>query len=447
MRIGGVGCLLSAVFVGLVLFVGFYFTFCSRFYSLRHLGSALRAVLLPAKRRDSGISAFSSLCTTLGATIGTGNIVGVASAVVLGGPGVLFWMLAGAVVSMMTKCAENVLAVRYSRRDSRGERLGGPFCYIEDGLGRNFAWAGRLYAVSGLLAGVMGMGTIIQSGSIVRAAEQLLGQGRQIEAGGLRFSLNGMISSVVLTLLTATVILGGAKRIASVSTSVVPVMAVGYIIICVIILMMNYRQIPYALQQIVVCAFTPSAAGGAAAGVTIRQVVSLGMQRGVFSNEAGLGTSAIAAASSADGDAKLQGYSGIVSVFIDTVLLCTLTGLVVIVTGAEGENGVSIATNAMESGLPWAVGISRAILSCFLIIFGFTSVLGWNFNVERCLTYLFGDSRITFLYQMLYLAGVFLGPFLSDVFAWKIADITNAFMAIPNLIAIFLLRKQALREI
>ena len=439
--------MLSAIFVSLLLFVGLYFTVCSRFYSLRHLGKALKAVLVPAKGKHGGITAFSSLCTTLGATIGTGNIVGVASAVSLGGPGVLFWMLAGSVVSMMTKCAENMLAVRYSRRDSSGQRLGGPFCYIEDGLGRKFVWVGRLYAVSCLLAGVLGMGTIIQSASIVRASEQMIGSGNVFSVCGIQFSRNGVICAAVLTLLTAFVILGGARRIASVSASVVPVMAVGYTMICFVILLANYRQIPDALRQILICAFTPSAVGGAAAGLTIGQVVSLGMQRAIFSNEAGLGTSAIAAASAEDGDAKLQGYSGIVSVFIDTVLLCTLTGLVVIVTGAEGESGVSVATNAVEKGLPWSSGVSRAILSCFLIIFGFTSVLGWNFSVDCCLRYLFDNPRITLIYQMLYLAAVFLGPFLSDVFAWKIADITNALMAIPNLLAIFLLRKQVLREI
>lgn len=439
--------MLQSCFIFLLLFVGTYLTVYTSFFPIRNIGKALKSMFSARKREGKGISVFSSLCTTLGATIGTGNIVGVASAVTIGGPGALFWMEAGALVSMATKYAENILAVRYRQHDHNGKLLGGPFTYIEQGLGVRYTWLAVLFCIVCLIAGILGMGTIIQSGSIVGAVENILPKSRKIYIMGLQYSVVTLLSAVLVSLFAGLVILGGVNRIAAVSEKIVPIMAACYILVCSIILLRNYQILPYTLANIVRCAFTPGAAGGAITGMTIRQAAYLGIQRGIFSNEAGLGTSAIAAASAEDANELEQGYAGIISVFIDTVVLCTLTGLTVIITGAAGNNGVETASTAWGLGLPWNPAISRIILCVFLIVFGFTSILGWNFFVERCLAYLFKSSGITKLYQGMYLLAVFLGPFLSVSFAWKIADISNALMAIPNLIAIFLLRKDVRKSV
>lgn len=433
-------------FVALLLFVGIYLTVRTRFFPFRHLGRALRAVFCGTHGAKGEVTVFSSLCTTLAATIGTGNIVGVAAAVAVGGPGVLFWMLAASLFSMATKYAENLLAVLYRRRDKKGKSLGGPFYYIQYGLGRKFTWLGKLFAIACVIAGAVGMGTVTQSNSISGAVQALFADAGAVKLFGREVSSAAVLTSVVVTILTGLVIFGGVGRIAAVSEAVVPVMSVGYILLCGIILFRCRMMIPEAVRLIFQCAFTPQAAGGAVAGMTVRKVALLGIQRGIFSNEAGLGTSSIAAASAETDDAVLQGYNGIVSVFIDTIVLCTLTGLTVIVTGAAGESGVQVANNSWEMGLPWNPGISRTILSLFLVIFGFTSILGWNCYVERSLTYLFDNDKVTKLYQCVYLLAVFMGPFLSVQFAWRVADFTNALMAIPNLIALYLLREKIVKN-
>lgn len=433
--------MLERCFVVLLLFVGTYLTVYTRFFPLRNIRKAFKSVFSARKRGAKKITAFSSLCTTLAATIGTGNIVGVASAVTVGGPGALFWMEVGSLVSMAIKYAENVLAVRYRQRDYNGKVLGGPFTYMEQGLGEKYVWLSKAFCLACLIAGILGMGTIIQSGSIAGALDIICPNGRSVNIIGNQTSVVAIFSAAIVTLFAGLVIFGGVSRIASVSEKIVPVMAVGYVLCCSIILLRNYDLIPETLAMVVQCAFTPKAASGAFTGITTREMIYLGIQRGIFSNEAGLGTSAIAAGSSEESDEITQGYAGMVSVFIDTMVLCTLTGLTVIITGATGSNGVETANASWELGLPWQPAISRSVLCGFLIIFGFTSILGWNFFVERCLTYLFNSSKITQLYQGIYLLAVFLGPFLSESFAWKIADITNAFMAIPNLITLFLLRR------
>ena len=421
-------------FVLMLLFVGVYLTILTRFFSFRHLGRALKEVFRPQTGEKGSVTVFSSLCTTLAATIGTGNIVGVAAAVTTGGPGALFWMLLASLFSMTTKFAENLLAVVYRRRDGQGKNLGGPFGYIQYGLGKRFIWLARLFALACVIAGALGMGTVTQSNSIAGAVKVLFPD----------FAFTPLVTSVVVTILTALVIFGGVGRIAKVSEAIVPAMSVGYIFLCGIILFRYRQMLPEAVRLVFQCAFSPRAAGGAAAGLTVQKVALLGIQRGIFSNEAGLGTSSIAAASAETEDAVLQGYNGMVSVFIDTIVLCTLTGLTVIITGAAGDSGVQIANDSWGLGLPWNPEISKTILSLFLAIFGFTSILGWNCYVERSVTYLFDSPIITKLYQCVYLLAVFMGPFLSVQFAWRVADYTNALMAIPNLIALYLLRHKIL---
>lgn len=430
--------MIESCFVFLIIFVGTYLTFYTKFFCIRNLGRAVKSVFNPSNREQQGISVFASLCTTLAATIGTGNIVGVASAVTVGGPGTLFWMVIASAVSMTTKFAENVLAVKFRKKDNDGNYLGGPFSYILYGLGEKYRWLSKVFCVACLLAGVLGMGTIIQSGSIASSIESVFIK-TKTESD---FPIIKLLTAFVASALTAIVIFGGVRRIASVSEKIVPFMGVGYTVLCLFILIQYYYKIPDTLQLILRSAFSPKAALGTLAGMSVREIAFLGIGRGIFSNEAGLGTSSIAAAS-ADSDNLLNhGYAGVASVFIDTVVLCTLTGLTVIMTGATGSSGVEIACNCWAVGLPWPPMISNCILCIFLTVFGFTSILGWNMYVERCSTFLFNRNWVRNIYQVLYVAAVFLGPFLSVSFAWKMADIMNAFMAIPNLISLFCLRKE-----
>ncbi len=426
--------MLTSVFTVLLVCSGVYFTVSSRGFALRRLPRALRSVF-GGKGEGEGISVYSALCTDLAATLGTGNIVGVAAAVLTGGPGALVWMVVFSFFSMSTKCAENILAVKYRERDGRGRPMGGPFSYIRLGLGKRWAWMARFFAFACAAGGALGLGTVIQSNSIGLALSGLL-------PGGTGISL--FILSSLVTIPAAMVILGGAERIARLAEKLVPVMAMCYLAACLLILVRFAGQIPRVVGEAFCAAFSLRAAGGAALG----QCLSVGIRRSVFSNEAGLGTAPIAAGASRGDDPLEQGDAGIVSVFVDTTFLCTLTGLCLLVTGsAEGQgSAVGAATAAWELGLPLSPKTARTLLSVFLSLFAFSTILGWNFYAERSWRFLFPDGRGVRLYQLLYLTAVFLGPFLSADSAWRTADLCNACMALPNLTALFLLRREALEH-
>lgn len=426
----------------LLLLIGVYYSAKSRFFPIRHLNRALRSLFSKKEDSENGISVFSGLCTNLAATIGTGNIIGVAAAVMTGGAGALFWMVIAAVVGMATKCVENMLAVRYRSRGADGTWTGGPFLYIRHGLDRKYAFLAPLFAVSCLISGAFGMGTMTQSNSICLALQEYFDLG-DVFVLGRAIPASAVAVSVFVTALAAVVILGGGKRIARVAESMIPAMTIAYIVMCAVILFRFRGEISAAFCRIFRDAFSLRAAGGALTGVGMKTAVMTGLRRGVFSNEAGLGTSPIAAAAS-DGTATEQGYAGIVSVFIDTVVLCTLTGLCVLVTDAaeEAATGVEAAVNTFVWGLPLPATVSKLIFSLFLSVFAFSTILGWNFYAEQCARWLFQNKRAVTAYQYFYLAAVFLGPFLSADFAWLAADVTNVFMAIPNLVALWLLRKE-----
>ncbi len=439
------------VLIILILAVGIYLTVRTRFVQVRHLGLALKYVVKNEEDGAGEVSAFGALCTALSATIGTGNIVGVATAIVAGGPGALFWMLLAAIFGMATKYAEGLLAVKYRVETSPGHFLGGPFYYIERGLGKKWKPLAKLFAVFGALAGLLGIGTMVQVNGIYEAAQNLFDsekQGVLLTLGSgetpfLEITWTTVIVSAVVTFFAALVIIGGIKRIAKVSEFVVPFMAGTYVLFSLIILINNYSMIPAALSLIVRSAFNVSALAGAVSGLLLKTVIQKGVGRGIFSNEAGLGSAPIAAASAKTKEPVRQGLVTMTGTFIDTIIVCTITGLTIIVTGAWNTgadiDGAKVTTYAWQHGLPFHPNVSAFILMLCLAFFAFTTILGWNFYGERCLEYLTGSKKAITVYRYLYIAAVFLGSYLTLDAVWGIANIFNGLMVFPNLIALFLL--------
>lgn len=434
----------------LVLGVGVLLTVRTGFVQACRLGNAFR-LLRHAEGGGEGVSPFGVLCTALSAALGTGNIVGVATAVSMGGPGAIFWMLVSAFFGMATKFAEGVLAIKYRTVD-RGEVVGGPFYYIELGMGARFRWMGKLFALFGALAGLLGIGTVIQSNSITNAVESLSTDGGRtaFTLGGASYSWTTVLVGGAVTVLAALVILGGIGRISRVATVLVPLMLCIYVGAVGMILLTNITRIPAAVSLILRAAFVPRAALGAAAGITVKQAMRLGIGRGVFSNEAGMGTEAIAAAASRTTSPIEQGLLCMMSTFIDTVVLCTAAGLTLIVTDAwrqTGLEGVSMTAYAWAQGLPCPPSISRVLLMMCLAFFAFSTILGWNFYAERCMRYLCG-GRTGWMrcYQFAYIAAVFVGPYLTASSAWTVADICNGSMVFPNLVALLSLCGVVARE-
>ncbi len=425
-----------------VVAVGAYFSVAGKFYVCRNFGQAFRVFLRGNQKESKGIDTFASLCTHLGATIGTGNILGVALALMSGGPGALFWMVVGSVFGMSTKFYENCLAVRYRTTDSRGEPLGGPFCYMEANFGQFGQVLAWLFAVSCLTVGLLGMGTVIQSNSIALAVGDIIPAKLHVRENDMR-----ILIALGITVPAAMVILGGGKRIVQVSTRLVPIMAVGYLLICGRILWCCRSEIPNAAQMVIQGAFGWKAIGGGFSGALVAKAATRGVQMGIFSNEAGLGSGPISAGSCQDADPLEQGFAGAMAVFVDTVVLCTLTGLTLLVTGAwqHGTNAVAVTTEAWSAGLSMKPMTARIMLALFLCVFSFTSILGWNFFAERSAEFLFANAKATQVYQILYLMAVFVGPFLTAEFVWKMGETTTWFMLIPNLLMLFMLRKKALK--
>jgi len=412
-----------------LLGMGGYFTIKSKFATLRFLPRAIRSVLSCDRSEKGEITIFSSLCTNLGAAIGTGNIVGVTAALAAGGPGALLWMNVAALFGLVLKFLENALAVRYQVTDGEGRRQGGPFAYISHAA-KGKTLPAAVFAVSCMVSGVLGMGTIPQSNSIFLAVRSL--------CPGVRPCTVAFWIAVP----AGVVILGGSQRIASFSQKIIPPATVLYIVLCVGVVLSRFWLLPGVVREILRSAVLPDAVKGGALG----QVISVGVRRGLFSNEAGLGTSAIAAGCTQKGTAKEHGFSGIAAVFIDTILLCTLTGLTLLVGGygsAVRDNIGQIWSSCL--GLP--AQISDFLLTAFLTVFAFTSIVGWNFYAERSYIFLFGEGIGRYVYQLLCLCGVFLGPFLSQRLAWAAADVLNLCLAGPNLFAMLRLRRECIQMI
>ncbi|HEX7762218.1 MAG TPA: sodium:alanine symporter family protein [Cellvibrio sp.] len=369
------------------------------------------------------VSPFQALMTGLSATVGTGNIAGVATAIFLGGPGALFWMWCTALVGMATKYSEIVLAVHYRDVDANGECSGGPMYAIKNGLGRSWHWLGFVFAVFGGLAG-FGIGNMVQSNSMAEVIKTT-------------FGVEHWITGAITTAIVALVILGGIKRIAKVASSLVPFMCIGYIVMSVVVLVLYASQLPAAFGLIFTHAFTPVAATGGFAGAAVMMAIQYGVARGIFSNEAGLGTAGIAQAAAATNSPVRSGLIGMIGTFIDTIVICTMTGLVIVCTGVwdGGERGASLSSAAFEFALP---GVGSYLLALALIIFTFTTILGWSYYGERCWMYLVGKKAIL-PFRVLWVLAVFGGAVFQLDFVWLLADTLNALMAIPNLISLLLL--------
>ncbi len=432
--------------MGLFVGVGVFFTVRLRGIQLRRLGTALR--LIRTQEEGSGISPYAALCTALAATIGTGNIVGVATALAAGGPGALFWMLLAAVFGMATQYAEGFLAVKYRRRRQDGW-FGGPYCYIEQGLGKKWKWLAKLFAAIGAGVGILGVGTVTQVNSITAAVDAFFSSPPAFTLGGRTYSVATVVCGAVVTIASALVLIGGVKRIARVCETLVPLMSAAYLLFSAVLLVCTAERIPAAIVLIVRSAFSPRAALGGAAGVSLRAALRMGIGRGVFTNEAGLGSSPIAAAASNSRDPVRQGLVTMTGTFIDTIVICTITGLSLVVSGAWSMplEGGAITDYAWRVALPWSESLSSFVLMVCLSFFGFATILGWNFYAENCLSYLVGRRRKTvLLYRCGYLLAIAVGPYLSVSAAWEMADILNALMGLPNLLALVLLSGVITRE-
>ena len=379
-------------------------------------------LIFTSKNDGSGdVNSFQSLMTALAATVGTGNIVGVATALKAGGPGALFWMWLAAFFGMATKYAEGLLAVKYRSVDKNGNIAGGPMYYIEKGLGEKYRPLAVLFALFGVLCAYFGIGTFAQVNSIVEITQ--LAAGIPVEYTG-----------IVLTVLVAAITLGGLKSIARVAGKLVPTMALLYLIITIGILIFNIDALPAAIASVIESAFTPTAATGGFLGATVMMALRNGVARGVFSNESGLGSAPIVAAAAKTKWPAEQGLISMTGTFIDTIIICTLTGLSLIVTGAwSGEfNGAAMTQQAFISVYG---NLGSLLLMIGLSLFAFTTILGWNYYGERCIEYLLGVKAIL-PYRLIFIGLIACGPFLKLEAIWVLADIVNGLMAIPNLIAL-----------
>lgn len=436
----------------LILAGGIYLTVRMGVLQIRKLLLALKWMVKNEENGEGEVTSFGALCTALSATIGTGNIVGVATAIGTGGPGALFWMEIAAFFGMATKYAEGLLAVKYRVVDEENHVLGGPFYYIERGMGEKWKWLAKIFAFFGICVGLFGIGTFSQVNGISSAVNSFFDPDMKwtvtIPGIGER-SWTVVIASLILSICVALVLIGGIKRIANVSQVVVPVMAVIYVVICVVLLVCNFREIPGAIVTIVKGAFNPSAVTGGIVG-SMMIAIQKGVARGIFSNEAGLGSAPIAAAAAKTKEPVRQGLISMTGTFIDTIVICTMTGLSIVLIGAwqvEGLEGVGVTTYAFKQGLPIPEELTAFLLMLCLVFFAFTTILGWDYYSERCLEYLSGGKKKSILvYRWLYIIAVFIGPYMTVKAVWTIADIFNGLMAIPNMIAIFALSGVVAKE-
>ncbi|KXO13943.1 Sodium:alanine symporter [Moritella sp. JT01] len=412
----------------MILGVGLFLSLGLKLMPILKLGTGFK-LLWAGRTTTSGdkskgeITPFNALMTSLSATIGTGNIAGVATAIFLGGPGALFWMWCTALVGMATKYAEAVCAVKYRETDENGNHVGGPMYYIKNGLSSKWAWLGTAFAIFGSIAG-FGIGNTVQSNSVADALSS-------------SFGISPIVSGLVMMVLVGLVLMGGVKRIADVAGKLVPLMAIFYIGAGCVVLFMNASEIPAAFALIIESAFTPVAAQGGFAGAAVWAAIRFGVARGVFSNEAGLGSAPIAHAAAQTNDPVKQGLIAMLGTFIDTLIVCTITGLAIVVTGAwtSGDTGAALTSAAFASALP---GVGNYIVAIALSVFAFTTILGWSFYSEKCVQYLFGVKAIV-PFRILWIIAVPIGATSSLSFVWLLADTLNAMMALPNLIALALL--------
>lgn len=413
--------------------VGIYLTVGLRFMPWRRIPTAFRLLWLGRKADATAkgdISPFQALMTALAATVGTGNIAGVGTAIALGGPGAIFWMWLTALIGMATKYAEAVLAVHFREVDHRGMHVGGPMYYIKNGLGEKAWWLGFLFALFGMIAG-FGIGNTVQSNSVADVLHA-------------HFSVPTWITGLVLAVIAAAVILGGIKRLGQITAKLVPLMAVIYVFGSLLVIGANISQVPAAFSTIFSHAFNGTAATGGFAGAAVWAAIRFGVARGVFSNEAGLGSAPIAHAAAQTNNPVQQGTIAMLGTFIDTLIVCTMTALVIILTGAwtqldpvtgKALTGAALSATAFNTGIS---GFGGLIVSFGLVVFAFSTILGWSYYSERCAEFIFGE-KIILPFRVAWIIAIFIGAIGNLSFIWLLADVLNGLMAIPNLIALALL--------
>ena len=434
-----------------ILVVGVFITARVKLLQIRLLPKAIKELFKNEKSGEDGeISSFAALCTALSATIGTGNIVGVATAIVAGGPGALFWMWAAAFVGMATKYAECLLAFKFRTVAEDGHIVGGPFYYIEKGMGPKWKWLAKIFAFFGLCVGLFGIGTFTQINGITSAVRDFFDPNNaySVTIFGTQYSWATIIAGIVLSFFVALVIIGGIKRISGVSQVIVPFMAIVYVAVVLIIIFTHLNAIPAAFASIIEGAFGLRAAAGGALGAMF-MAMQKGIARGIFSNEAGLGSAPIAAAAAQSDSPGQQGLISMLGTFIDTIVICTMTGLSIIIAGTWniGLEGVAVTSKAFQDTLPFPSQVSAFILMICLVFFAFTTILGWDYYSERCLEYLTGgNQKAVKAYRWIYILAVFIGPYMTVSAVWTIADIFNGLMAIPNLIALIALNGVVVAE-
>lgn len=409
----------------LILGVGLFLSIGLKLMPIMKLGDGFRLMWQgrSSQTEDGEIPPFQALMTALSATVGTGNIAGVATAVFLGGPGALFWMWLTALVGMATKYSEAVLAVNFREVDERGARVGGPMYYIRNGLGARWTWMAMLFALFAAIA-AFGIGNTVQANSVADVLKT-------------NFGLPHWLTGVILATLVGLVLIGGIRRIGQVASSLVPIMAISYLVVGLVILALNAAALPEALAMVFRHAFGPIAAEGGFAGAAVWAAIQFGVARGVFSNEAGLGSAPIAHAAAQTRSPIHQGMVAMLGTFLDTIIICTITGLVIITSGEwnSGESGAALTSMAFAEALP---GVGNYLVAIALAVFAFTTTLGWSFYGERCVEFLFGVKAIT-PYRILWIIAIPVGATLNLGFVWLVADTLNAMMAIPNLVALALL--------
>lgn len=435
----------------LILAGGFLLTCRLRGLQFAQLPRALRYMFKNEKSGSGEVSSFAALCTALSATIGTGNIVGVATAIVTGGPGAMFWMWLAALFGMATKFSEGLLAVKYRSVGKNGHVLGGPFYYIERGMGRHWKWLAKVFAFFGMCVGLFGIGTFTQVNSISSAITGFFDPANSFTVSilGMDYSVATVAGSLLLAVLVGLVLIGGLSRIANVSEKVIPAMVVLYVAFSLVLIITNANMLPAAFVTIFESAFGLRAAAGGMLGAIII-AMQMGIARGIFSNEAGLGSAPIAAAAAQTKEPVRQGLVSMTGTFLDTIIVCSMTGLAIVMTGSysTGLEGSAVTVHAFQVGLPFLPAeVVSCILMICLVLFGFTTILGWDYYGERCLEYFSGGNmKAVRVYRWLYILAVFIGPYMTVSAVWTIADIFNGMMAIPNMIALVALSGVVAKE-
>jgi len=438
--------------VTLIICVGIYLTLRLKAIQVLHLPRAMKYIFKKEEGAGGDISAFGALCISLSATLGTGNIVGVATAITAGGPGAVFWMVVAAFFGMATTYAEGFLAVKYRVKTKQGY-IGGPFYYIEKGMGRKYRWLAKAFAFFGAVAGAFGIGTITQINSLTSAAKNFFDpESQQIAFTlfGNPYTVTEAATCLVVTILAAAVLIGGVKRIAAVAELFIPFMSLAYVFICLTILFSNLGEIFPAVKTIITGAFNPKAVTGGAVG-SMFTVMQIGISRGVFTNEAGLGSAPIAAAAAKSSSPVKQGLVSMTGTFIDTILMCTITAMCIMVTGAykvKGLEGAGITAYTFKQGITFLPDrLCEGLLALCLAFFAFSTIIGWNYYARQCASYLVnGNKKAVKAYTYLYILAVAIGAYIPINLVWNIADIFNALMALPNLIALAFLSPVVIGE-